>query len=195
MGNPVTSGYKTTKPFTLHVDINNIVQGVKDWEKCISAVEIGIDKGLEELAERMEDKAREYLHMYGLGGSEIASSLDVQIVRDGVYLTCGTDYAIYVEYGTGLAGSETPHPWSEREEWYYNIGSTIRPAGWWFYPTTEDDPNPHKHMYNGQLYGWTRKGQPSRPFMYQTWLWGSRSATQIIRKNIRNELERTGLGK
>ena len=61
-------------------------------------------------------------------------------------------YAIYVEYGTGVVGADNPHP--EPTGWYYDV---------------------HHHGNNGWVYFNERegkamrtKGQPSSPFMYNT---------------------------
>jgi hypothetical protein len=177
--------------FTITLDIDNISKGIADWDKVSRAVLRGIELGKEEVADRMKDKMLEYLSEYGLSDSEIAKSILVVPIGEGFYLTAGSEYAIYVEYGTGLMGENNPHP--KPDGWQYNIGETIRENGGWWYPTTADDPNPHKKVFNGNLYAWTIAGQPSRPFMYRTWLWGSRSATQIIRKNINRELKKTGV--
>lgn len=173
---------------TLIIDIDNIQKGIKDYENYVKAVEVGLANGIVELAERLKAKMMEYLNSYGLGNSKIASQLFYEISEDGILIGSKSEYAVFVEYGTGLAGLNSPHP--QPKGWQYNVGETIRPNGGWWYPTTADDPNPHKRVFNGELYAWTIQGQESRPFLYYTWLWGSRSATQIIRKNINREIKK-----
>ncbi len=66
----------------------------------------------------------------------------------------GAWYAVYVEFGTGIRGSEAPHPLSGKTGWYYDITSHGE-AGWVYYNE------------NDNSYHWT-DGMPSRPFMYDT---------------------------
>lgn len=184
MGNRVTEGYLTTQDFVFELDLDNITRGIQDWQKVINAIDVGTALGELEFADRMKSKMIERLNYYGLGGSEIVNSITIDNVGDdGIYIRVGTDYAIYVEYGTGIVGSWNPHP----KPWEYDINGHSYKG--WYYPTTESDPNPYKHVYNGQLYGFTR-GMESRPFMYDTWIWGRRSFTQIIRKNINREIKK-----
>jgi len=82
------------------------------------------------------------------------------------YVRCKCGYAVYVEFGTGIAGKQKPHPDISIVGWAYDVNSHGEP-GWW-YPTTETDHNPYKRKgKDGKVYAWT-KGMPSRPFMYNT---------------------------
>lgn len=77
------------------------------------------------------------------------------------------EVGVYVEFGTGVVGSRTPHSLMSSMSYDANGHGD---AGWW-YPTDESDPNPHKWTDpGGTLRAWTR-GMPSRPFMYETMLW------------------------
>ena len=77
------------------------------------------------------------------------------------------EVGVYVEFGTGIKGKQTPHGLMSSMSYDANGHGE---AGWW-YPTTEDDPNPIKWTDpNGVLRAWTQ-GMPSRPFMYETMLW------------------------
>ena len=67
-------------------------------------------------------------------------------------IKAGTYYAAYVEFGTGVVGSQSPHP--NPQGWQYDINAH-GDKGWIYY----DDEN-------GQ-FRWT-KGFKSRPFMYNT---------------------------
>ena len=70
----------------------------------------------------------------------------VGIIKAGAY------YAAYVEFGTGVVGSQSPHP--NPQGWQYDANSHGE-SGWVYY----DD-------YSGN-FRWT-KGFKSRPFMYNT---------------------------
>lgn len=186
MGNPVDRGYEVTRPFTIDIDMSNIEKGIKDWEKTSSAVLRGIELGKLEFAMKLKEKMKFFLDVNGLGNSEIADSIRMDVLSDGIYVEVMSDYAIYVEYGTGVVGERNPHPKAE-DGWEYDVNEH-GDKGWW-YPTTDADPNPKKRIIGGQLKAWT-KGQRSRPFMYQTYMWGRRMATKIIKKNINKELSK-----
>ena len=66
----------------------------------------------------------------------------------------GAWYAVYVEFGTGIRGSEAPHSLSGKTGWYYDANNHGE-SGWVYF--NERDGSYH----------WT-DGMPSRPFMYET---------------------------
>ena len=63
-----------------------------------------------------------------------------------------SDYAIYVEFGTGVVGSESPHP--NPNGYIYDVNNH-GDKGWVYYDKNSD------------TFKWT-KGFKSRPFMYNT---------------------------
>lgn len=159
-------------------------------KQFIDAFDKGIKKGYKELVDRMIDKLIENLSNYGLDSGNIIGSLDIKINDNGVSLIIddgAEGYAMYVEFGTGVVGAKDSHPQVLSRGWRYDVNEHGE-LGWW-YPTNIDDPNPTKYRSELGWYAWT-KGQASRPFMYETWLWTSRSATQIISKNIKSELSK-----
>lgn len=66
-----------------------------------------------------------------------------------IYTDC--PYAVYVEYGTGVVGSQNPHPYPP-SGWKYDMNGHGE-SGWFYWK----DDNWH----------WT-KGIASRPFMFET---------------------------
>lgn len=174
---------------TFVVDLNNLSKSITQWKHLEVAYQKGLDKGFEELAEKIKEKVMENLAKYGLGGSPMMNSVHVVDTGSGLSVTVGSDYAMFVEYGTGVVGRDSkPHP-HLKTGWVYN--SKGHGDRGWYYPTTSDDPNPWKHFYGGQLYGWT-KGEMARPFMYDSWKWARASYTQILGKNIRAETRKVG---
>lgn len=169
---------------TLELNLDTITSRYNIADGIEYAIEKGIINGIDELTEILREKIIEYMYEYGLGGSPLMDNIVVEPLSNGIYISVDSDYAMYVEYGTGIVGSENPHP---KSGWIYDINS--RGDGGWWYPTTDEDPNPTKYITsNGDYVAWT-KGIPSRPFMYMTWLYASQSATQIIRKHIRLKLK------
>lgn len=66
----------------------------------------------------------------------------------------GAWYAVYVEFGTGVVGSESPHPNFQESGWQYDVNNHGE-MGWVFLDERDG------------TYHWT-KGFESRPFMYNT---------------------------
>lgn len=64
----------------------------------------------------------------------------------------GCEWAPYVEFGTGIVGSESPHPSTSIANWKYDVNGH-GDKGW--------------HYYKDGEWHWT-KGMPSRPFMFET---------------------------
>lgn len=142
-----------------------------------------IQMSLPEIAERIERRLLLELSQFGLGGSSLASSISVIVVDDGIEVTVGSDHAMFLEFGTGIKGQQSPHPnpnWLS--SWNYDINNHGE-EGWW-YPTDDSDPNPIKRRGGGKVYGWTR-GHEARPFMYNTWRYTRRMAPQIFNKYMK----------
>lgn len=101
------------------------------------------------------------------------------------YVYSGSMYAIYVEYGTGPIGAESPHPAPETANWEYAIGEHIKPGpgglGWWYMKGSDDT-----FSEEGGEYRWTR-GQPSRPFMFNTLEW-LEEAAETIASTVWNQM-------
>lgn len=156
------------------------------------ALERGIKAGQDEIGEIMIDKVLERLDSYGLGGSEgIINSIDLEFTDEGVSLILKDgegDYAMFVEFGTGVVGEENKHPMPSRRDWKYDTKEHGE-SGWW-YPSKESDPNPTRYQAkDGKFWAWT-KGMPSRPFMYETWRYMAYRATHIMNRHIKEELRR-----
>ena len=79
------------------------------------------------------------------------------------FVIADTPYAIYVEYGTGVVGAESPHPEAEGN-WDYDVKHHGDEG--WVYLNDNDGK-----------YHWT-KGFVSRPFMYNTLRWLEEAAPE-----------------
>lgn len=158
------------KDLEIELDLNNYQAGVKRLQEAERAIQRGFDAGVEELAERLKDKMLENLRKYGLGTSRLAQTVDIEDIGGAFRVTVDAKYAMYVEYGTGIRGAENPHP----RPWNYDVNEHGE-AGWIY--KGED----------GKLH-WTA-GTEAKPFVYDTWLWGRRSAKNIINKHIRRALK------
>lgn len=142
-------------------DVNRAIQELgarRKWyqEKC--------DEAAKKLAEIGVFLARMKIAEYdAIDTSTLISSVSKpQQIRPGVYrFTCfadngkGHNYAIDVEYGTGIRGYDSPHP--EADTSLYAKGPTIHENKkgeiGWFYPTDDGE------------WRWTQ-GQAARPFWH-----------------------------
>lgn len=133
-------------------DIDRAIQDVEKFKqefqrKCNLLVQALTEYGLEVAKVQVVQLDAWYT-------GELMSSIDgyfsptygVGIIKAGAY------YAAYVEFGTGVVGSSSPHP--DPQGWQYDINAH-GDDGWVYF----DD-------YSGE-FRWT-KGFKSRPFMYNT---------------------------
>ena len=137
-----------------------------------------LQRKLENYRDSLENKCRRLAQALAEDGVEIAkmqvSSLDAVFTgelmasihsadRGGAVFCVVTDssHCLYVEFGTGIVGQQSPYPYEFPEgiSWTYASGKTIRQLAdgryGWFYPG--DD---------GRWY--FTEGMPARPFMHNT---------------------------
>ena len=65
----------------------------------------------------------------------------------------GADYALFVEYGTGIVGAQNPHP-EPAPGWTYDVNAHGE-KGWTYFDAKQN------------RYRWT-KGEPAHAFVYKT---------------------------
>lgn len=158
------------------IDMNHVERGLAEFDKFSKDYEKAVEASTRECKERTKNKLLENLGNYKLGGSSLARSIYALPTHDGFEVGSYSGHADFVEFGTGTVGSNSPHPAPMENSWEYNIERTPKAhenGGWWYY-----DDNGKRH--------WT-KGQPSRPFIYNTWKWtNSRNGyVRIIRRHLR----------
>ena len=88
---------------------------------------------------------------------ELLDSMNLEagdIVSNGstYYIYTDCEWAGFVEFGTGITGSENPHPNPGLANWKYDTNSHGE-KGWYYFK-------------NGEWH-WT-KGMPSRPYLFET---------------------------
>ena len=172
---------------TVNIDLERFISSGKNIPNLDSYIQDGIDDAKVEFAKRLEEKVLENLMLYGLGGSRLAGDVSVRTLNDGFSIVVDNEYFSFVEYGTGIVGLGFQHPKAAEDGWEYDTNHH-GDSGWW-YPSSEDDPNPTKKLTENGWWAWTA-GQASRPFMYKSWLWGTRSVNNIFRKHINRQLEK-----
>lgn len=133
-------------------EIDRAIKEVKQFkkeflQKCNELVAALTDYGVEVARVKVAELDAVYT-------GELMNSIDgyysptfnVGIIKAGAY------YAAYVEFGTGVVGSRSPHP--NPDGWAYDVNSH-GDEGWVYY---DDETGKFR---------WT-KGFKSRPFMYNT---------------------------
>lgn len=170
----------------IKVDINNVDNAVKKLNQYSLKLDNAINDALVEINGKVQDKLLENMILYDIDSMKILAATSVSIVGNKLSIVIGSDYASFVEYGTGIVGQNSPHPKALKIGWIYDVNGHGY-SGWW-YPTTEEAlskyPNSPKRVIGGQVYGFTR-GQESKPFVYKTWLYATRIVRPIIHKHIR----------
>ena len=144
---------KTVIRFSLDTkDINRAIKELKLFkavflEKCNRLIETLTDTGVEVARVEVQRLDAWYTgELMNSIDSYYSPTYNVGIIKAGAY------YAAYVEFGTGVVGSQSPHP--NPQGWQYDINNH-GDEGWVYYDE-----------YHG-TFRWT-KGFKSRPFMYNT---------------------------
>lgn len=168
------------------LDESSVVSAIKRTGKLNKAIDNALDNALDEMADRIKVRLLKELSSFGLGDSSLVGTISISKVNGGLFISVGSDHAMFVEFGTGIVGAGSPHPDTSFEDvyWDYDINGHGE-KGWW-YPTTASDPNPVKKFdaKKNQWFGFTR-GMESRPFMYNTWRYTRNIATKMINKHLR----------
>lgn len=132
--------------------IDKAIAEIKGRKKYTEARVRSISKALEK---RGEEIARERIAHYTNGTGNLANHIVVWTEYvDGkfkTYIKLDTEYAAYVEFGTGIVGAADDHPRAS-QRWAYDVNQHGE-AGW-IYPK------------DGEFY-WTQ-GEPAKPIMYET---------------------------
>lgn len=174
--------------FTINVDVldsASIQKAINYYSNLDDKFDEVIELALPEIGERIKTRLLIELSSMGLGDSSLANSIVVDVSSTDILVTINSDHAIFLEFGTGIRGQQSPHPNTNfvDTEWIYDVNDHGE-EGWW-YPTTSSDPNPTKRVSsNGDIYAWTR-GHESRPFMYNTWRYSRRMIPQVFNKYVR----------
>jgi hypothetical protein len=165
------------------IEITLDEQSIKRAIKTVENLKKYLAEGLSELARTItEDRGKGIAQMYIAQFPAVDSGALSDSIH-GVYnksnhegsISTDVEYAVLVEYGTGIVGAQNPHPGIGDGDWInvdsVSIGNKTYSsydqeghgeAGWW-YPSE----NGWYEASTGALLAWT-KGSPARPFMYMT---------------------------
>lgn len=143
--------------FTIRLSIASLDKWIKDLEKKKSSYT--------KVAVRIADRLADIMMDCDLQSEtyKVPAKLKGKVAQAGI--KNDTPKATFQEYGTGVIGSQFPHVSEELQKmgWKYDVNRHGE-RGWW-YPTTEEDPNPYKWTdKSGQLRAWTKGQVATRNF-------------------------------
>lgn len=143
--------------------------GVREAVRELAEYRANLERNAQELVRQLADIGANIalveagsIHMTGA----LQNGIHSEHGGNNGFVKCTCGYAAYVEFGTGIKGSRSPHPDPAILGWSYDVNGHGE-LGWW-YPSGDGDTNPtRKRLKDGTYVAWT-KGMPSRPFMYNT---------------------------
>ena len=137
------------------LSVKEINRAIREIEKYKAELNAKVSRLIEALTDYGVEVAKAQVRELGAWYTgELESSIEGYFspsVGVGI-IKAGAPYAVYVEFGTGVVGSGSPHP--APAGWRYDVNAHGE-SGWWYYNDRD-----------GKMH-WT-KGMPSRPFMYNT---------------------------
>lgn len=153
------------KTINLRLSSGGIREAIKELRQYQSDVERKVTVLVRALMSEGENHVAAYIAKNVSATGELLRSVNSEMSNDRLGLVkVNNQYAVYVEFGTGIVGATNPHPDVAILGWRYDINGHGN-LGWW-YPADSTDLNPTNHQTSsGTWIAWT-KGIPSRPFMY-----------------------------
>lgn len=146
-------------------NIDDAIRQIEEYEKKVQ------EKIKEFLTRLLEDGANiakaKIIELKAVESSELQDSFQYTLYKEGnkgiIFTDCS--HACFVEFGTGVRGSASPHP---TMPWAYDSNGHGE-DGWYYYDTQQ---------------GRVRftQGMPSRPFMYETARELEQKAVEIARE-------------
>ena len=145
------------RKITTTLNTSDISRAIKELEKYKVELKIKTQLLMQTIVATGEQIAKaQVIELGAKYTGDLANSIN------GVYnasshiglIYAGAWYAVYVEFGTGLIGSNSPHPTPEVANWQYDMNKHGE-MGWVFLDESDG------------TYHWTQ-GFASRPFMYNT---------------------------
>ena len=165
------------------LDLLDPAKALKQINALKSDIDRAIVRGLDKAIDSIVDKLKFYMDEEGV--PQLKNSIVTIPWPKGFEIQVGSDSdptAIFVEYGTGIVGSESPHP---EEPWDYDIHKHGDRG--WYAPLDMLDPSIFKVVKDGKPYGRTW-GMPSRPYFYKLQKWVQ--SYGIIARKINAELRK-----
>lgn len=131
-----------------------------------------IDDGTRRAVEELTQMGYEYMMSIvpvESGGLADSISWEYDQSTNTGRIVIGSDYAIFVEYGTGIVGENSPHP-EPAPGWSYDVNGHGE-KGWSYFDAKQN------------RYRWT-KGEPAHAFVYRTREFMRQHAGETLRVNM-----------
>lgn len=144
------------KRIDMRLESGSIEKAIQEVKKFQKELEDGMNDLIRQLTETGQQVARIQVVMM-----DAVYSGDLESNIDGIYnpdshvgiIRAGVPYAFFVEFGTGYVGATSAqHPWHSEVGWEHDVHDH-GPEGW---------------MYAKNGHWFRTRGQPARPFMYNT---------------------------
>ncbi len=164
----------------------NVDEVIRNLELFNMNLQIGLKGKTEELGKYCKDTAKANVLSYDKDptNSELVRS-GIQLFLEGTIsgyskaiIEAGHKDSKFYEYGTGIVGSETPHPESEKAGWLYNLStpykriSSVTGQEGWF----------HKFPVGVRF----TSGQPASAFMFKAY-YSTKAKANALLKECFNE--------
>lgn len=133
-------------------NIDEVLKYVQQYQKSLNK---GIDNGIQKITEIAYEIVKQYCSNRNLSNHIGNISMDYDPIDKIGTVSTSDEVIIFKEMGTGVVGSNNPHPSpsSEFADWTYDINAHGE-AGW-------------KYPKEDGTYGWT-KGLPAGSMFYNT---------------------------
>jgi len=167
------------------VDMNKI-SDISGLEKVMKHdIKKAINRGMDMAVTKVETSVIRSMADYGV--SELIGAIRVTPYLDGWEVVIDDPQADFVEYGTGVKGSKSPHPNAPERGWRYDIYGHGEKG--WIAPRDQFDPDPDKiPLSNGSGKWFWTKGKAAKPFFHKA-IYNIRRSGAISRA-IRAELRK-----
>lgn len=133
-----------------------------------------IDGGTRRTVEELVQMGYEYMmSIVPIESGDLAESISWEYDKatNTGRIIIGSDYAIFVEYGTGIVGATSPHP-EPAPGWKYDVNNHGE-KGWTYFDTKQN------------RYRWT-KGESAHAFVYRTREFMKQHAGETLKVNMGN---------
>lgn len=139
---------------TAQLGARSLNKALKQLDRYQQKVDSAPGKIVHKLTEEGVSMAQQNaIAMDAIDTGDMIDRIDSEYRGDAGYVVSSSDHAAFVEFGTGVVGSSSPHPLAAPNGWQYDVNEHGE-AGWWYYD-----------RYGNSR--WTA-GMASRPYMQDT---------------------------
>lgn len=157
-------GYKLEKHRVISLNTNDIKKTVRDLRHIKKSIDSDVPKVIQTLLDEAVNYCKDLTPISENGGAHLRDNVYWIKTGRGYRIVQEGENALYVEFGTGVVGTSSPHPSTGKIGWAYGVGKHIFTTKdgkrGWFYPVNGE----------GKEIEFT-EGQVANMQMYKTGLW------------------------